>query len=237
MEQFKLPRNDWYDSDGRMYKDALIENFNAIEKAFQDLTELGAINIQDINWDNVHLTDVTLNDANNKIVNVSSLVDLMNLDGIAFNEAFEGKKCINIEYYKNKNKKHLTNINLSNLAEGDFIWLSIDNDRLDIVKPGSIATKIAGEPTGIIVGQFISGVVQTRYTGQKIQYNVLDVLSKMKTTPISITTGGRSKNQPVVRDRFSGRRLGITIQNTRGGSFLSNPSIMPDIGYEGDGTR
>lgn len=28
---FELPNKDWFDSQGRIYKDALIENFNAIE--------------------------------------------------------------------------------------------------------------------------------------------------------------------------------------------------------------
>ena len=31
VEELVLPRPDWYDTEGRIYKDALIENFNAIE--------------------------------------------------------------------------------------------------------------------------------------------------------------------------------------------------------------
>ena len=56
---FELPRPDWHDSKGRIYKDALIENFNAIEAKLTDIAELSAVstNIPDISG--VTFEDVT----------------------------------------------------------------------------------------------------------------------------------------------------------------------------------
>ncbi|MCM1324140.1 MAG: hypothetical protein NC218_08255 [Acetobacter sp.] len=234
MEEFKLPRLDWYDEDGRIYKDALIENFNAIEAAFQELQDLGAIDIQDINWENVHLEDVTLEDEDNKIVNLRSLVKILHLDNLCFNESFTGKKCNIIEYYKDHTKKKIENVTL-NLAEGDFIFLSIVNDRLDVVKPANVATKISGESTAILVGQFINGQVQTKGNNYYINYNVLQPLSRMKVTPIPFYDQLNKNSQERPRDRFAGRRLGYTLINKRAGSMIN--LTMPDVGYKNDGVR
>ena len=46
VEELVLPRPDWYDAEGRIYKDALIENFNAIEDKLLELTRLDAFSVQ-----------------------------------------------------------------------------------------------------------------------------------------------------------------------------------------------
>lgn len=234
MEVFKLPRLDWYDSDGRIYKDALIENFNAIEEAFLELQSLGNLEIEDVNWNNVHLADVTLSSDNNKIVNLRSLINILKLDSMCFNESFTGKKCNSIEYYKGGVKKTLTNKTLT-LAEGDFIFLSVANDRLDVVKPANVANKISSEPTAILVGQYAGGQVNIKGSSKKINYNILDVLAKMKTTPVPFQTGS-NRVHFMNFDRVSGRRLGVAIMNTHAGTY-SGDIKLPDTGYQADGTR
>lgn len=235
MDEFKLPRDDWFDEEGRIYKDALIENFNAIEKAFQELTDLGAINIQDINWDNVHLADVTLSSPSNKIVNLNSLLSIMHIGQMCFNEYFDGKRCVTLDYFKDGKISHITNVTLSSLAEGDFVWLSVNSDALQVVKPANLANKITNEPTGILVGQFINGAVQTKEYAKFINYNVLQPLSRMKVTPIPFYNELNKNSQQRDRSRFAGRRLGYSLINKRAGSMQR--LTMPDSGYQGDGIR
>lgn len=237
MEQFKLPRDDWFDEDGRIYKDALIENFNAIEKAFQELTDLGAIDIQDINWDNVHLENVTLSSPDDNIVNLDSLLNIMHIGKMYFNEQFSGKTCVSIDYFKDGKIVHLRNKTLSGLAAGDFVWLSVANNNLEVVKPANLDSKLANDTTGILVGQFVNGLVQSKGYGKMVQYDILEVLAKMKVTPVKVYTGKRASGQPVVRTRVNGRIIGVTEQNKKAGSFEAEYSVMPDIGYEGDGVR
>ena len=45
IDNFSLPRNDWVDKEGRIYKDALIENFNAIEAKLQELQSLNVFEV------------------------------------------------------------------------------------------------------------------------------------------------------------------------------------------------
>ena len=42
LELFELPRKDWFDEDGRIYKDALIDNLNAIEEKLNEIAMISA---------------------------------------------------------------------------------------------------------------------------------------------------------------------------------------------------
>ena len=46
IDLFALPRPDWYDQEGRIYKDALIENFNALEEKLIEISKLDAFDTQ-----------------------------------------------------------------------------------------------------------------------------------------------------------------------------------------------
>lgn len=100
LEEFKLPRTDWYDNEGRIYKDRLIENFNAIEQRLIQLSELDnpIISLPDISQ--VHFPNVTLSDDDNKIVNLGSLIDIMNLKGYPVELKFNGSNlCASLIFY------------------------------------------------------------------------------------------------------------------------------------------
>ena len=55
LSRFSLPRKDWYDNQGtdpdtgeiigRIYKDVLIENFNAIEQKLIEISKLDAFDV------------------------------------------------------------------------------------------------------------------------------------------------------------------------------------------------
>ena len=92
LEHFKLPRDDWYDTVstdpetgeiiGRLYKEALIENFNAIEAKLNELSGLTAYETQVPDFSNYNYEDVTLDSPNNKVVNLQSFLKIMNLIGV-----------------------------------------------------------------------------------------------------------------------------------------------------------
>ena len=45
IDEFELPRLDWHDAEGSIYKDALIENFNTIEAKLIELSGLTPLDI------------------------------------------------------------------------------------------------------------------------------------------------------------------------------------------------
>ena len=67
---FELPRPDWHDDKGRIYKDALIENFNAIEAKLTDIAELSAVSTDIPDISGVTFEDVTLGSDDEMVVNL-----------------------------------------------------------------------------------------------------------------------------------------------------------------------
>ena len=71
IEKLTLPRLDWYDSEGRINKDALIENFNAIEAKINEISDVSAFTIIAPDFSTFNYDDTTLESADNKIVNIN----------------------------------------------------------------------------------------------------------------------------------------------------------------------
>ena len=79
ISRFTLPRKDWYDNQGidsdtgeiigRIYKDVLIENFNAIEQKLIEISKLDAFDINLPDLSKIVYPDVTLDSEDDCIVN------------------------------------------------------------------------------------------------------------------------------------------------------------------------
>ena len=116
LDKFKLPRDDWYDTVstdketgeiiGRIYKEALIENFNALESKFNELSSLTAYKTQIPDFATYDYEDVTLDSESNKVVNLKSFLTIMDLVGVPLDISFSGKICKKISYYDNNMKLH-----------------------------------------------------------------------------------------------------------------------------------
>lgn len=96
---FSLPRPDWYDSDGRINKTALIVNFNALESRINLLSGLKVTPISAPDINDISLEDVTLESDDNKIVNLRSLINILNFKNIPFNVEFDGTKLKKLNFY------------------------------------------------------------------------------------------------------------------------------------------
>ena len=127
LEHFKLPRDDWYDTVstdpetgeiiGRLYKEALIENFNALENKFNELSSLTAYETQIPDFATYDYDDVTLDSEANKVVNLKSFLTIMHLIGVPLDISFSGKICKKISYYDNNMRLHtITNQTIEGLG-------------------------------------------------------------------------------------------------------------------------
>lgn len=104
-EYFELPRKDWYDEKGRIYKDALIENFNAIEKKLLQLARLSAFITEAPDISSMEFEDVNLETSeDNKLVNLRSFLNIMNLVNYPLELTFSGKTCTKICYWSDEYK-------------------------------------------------------------------------------------------------------------------------------------
>lgn len=109
--KFELPRLDWHDQEGvdeatgeiigRLYKDALIENFNAIENKSLELQKLDVLNISIPEPDGFIYNDSDLDTSdNNQVINLKSLIKILNLEYYPLSLSFNGTVCTLCEYYK-----------------------------------------------------------------------------------------------------------------------------------------
>lgn len=93
IEKLVLPRLDWYDEKGRIYKDALIENFNAIEAKLNELQALNALEIQLPDFTTITYEDTTLASDPTMIVNLKSFLEITNLVNFPIECQFNGTTC------------------------------------------------------------------------------------------------------------------------------------------------
>lgn len=231
IEKFELPRKDWYDEEGRIYKDALIENFNALENKLIGFQEMSALIPVEIIWDELDIPDTTLDSDNTKIVNLKSLIAILGLDKMPASIVVSGKKIVRLVYYYNNQRHVITDRELT-ISNNQFVWLTPSSGEISVISNSVVETNITNKVEGFPVAAYLNGVLTTVRTPIALDYDMLIPLSKMQIkgiSGISFPQGGCSPRQ-----RVSGRNLGVSWRNSKASS---SDLILPDTGYEPDGQR
>lgn len=221
LEHFKLPRDDWYNTVstdpetgeiiGRLYKEALIENFNAIEAKLNELSGLTAYETQVPDFSNYNYEDVTLDSPNNKVVNLQSFLKIMNLIGVPIECRFTGKLCNKVTYY-DKNMKYHTIVNqkLDDLGVNGKVYIILDSSN-DTVSAVSDITDLTNK---FLLGVYDNGrVYNLRNTGL-VDINVLTHLCDMPVEPFFIgSLNGSKATEGIYRN---GRIIGAWGRESKG---------------------
>jgi hypothetical protein len=183
IEPFVLPRLDWYDEDGRIYKDALIENFNALEAKLTELGQLDAFDnpLPDISA--LSLEDVTLEDDDDKVVNLRSFLNIFNLINYPIELTFSGTTIKKISYW-NSSYAYITRTNVAtNLTEENkYLFYNFSNST---VRVDDEATIQEGET---LLGVYVDGRVINLFTPFIAKLNLMSLLSNMDTSVLSFST-------------------------------------------------
>ena len=191
IDKFELPRLDWHDAEGRIYKDALIENFNAIEAKLIELSGLTPLDIILPDISNMTYEDVTLASQDNKVVNLKSFVDIMQIMGFPLDCEFNGKTLARLDYYDEEYKrKTLTDVKLDNLGTNgkNYVYLDYSGDTVYVSDDNS-------NPNGdILIGVYADGIIYGSSKGKGyIDVNVLQLLSRMQFQPQLYQASGRGR--------------------------------------------
>lgn len=187
IEPFELPRLDWYDSEGRIYKDALIENFNALEATMTQLQSLDNIQVVITNYEDISLPDVTLDDADNKIINLKSLVNILGLQYYPLEIETDGTKILKLSYYDSEyNLQTIENVSLILNDTNAFVVLNkTTNTLLAVADPSSNSNYV-------LIGAYRSGIIDTVTSDGLCDVNMLLPLSKM---PMRLRTCHTTRSQ------------------------------------------
>ena len=196
LEHFQLPRQDWYDvvsTDektgeirGRIYKDRLIENFNAIETKLNEITKLQPYNTKYPDISKFIYSDVTLSSDTNKVVNLKSFIDILGLKNTPLVVQFGDKRLIRLTYYDSNYKlKNISNIDLSTISNTKpFVIGDIENQTITV--SGDI-TEISGK---VILGKWNGSTIDSclGVPAVNLDANIVQILSSRPYTT-KIATG------------------------------------------------
>lgn len=187
IDKFDLPRKDWYDSEGRIYKDALIENFNAIEDELLSISQLDVFVAELPDFSKISYPDVTLEDNDNKVINLKSFLEITGLMNYPIECVFNGTTCERIAWWGEDYKYHVVeNDGTAAKASTPFIYFNPNpSDGNHVFAQANSTT-----PTGChFIGFYDNGRVVTNSTPIPMNLNVLEGLSQMSTVAKTTQTG------------------------------------------------
>lgn len=196
---------------GRLYKEALIENFNAIENKLNELSGLTAYETQVPDFSNYNYEDVTLDSPNNKVVNLQSFLKIMNLIGVPIECRFTGKLCNKVTYY-DKNMRYHTIVNqkLDDLGTDGKVYIVLDSSN-DTVSAVSDITDLTNK---FLLGVYDNGRVYNLRSTGLVDINVLTHLCDMSVEPFFIgSLNGTKKTEGIYRN---GRIIGAWGRESKG---------------------
>lgn len=229
IEEFALPNPDWYDEKGRIYKDALILNFNALEDKLNEIAKLGALEINVPSWTDVSIEDTDVHTSpDNAVVNLRTLVETLRLVNFPFNIEFVGKVCKNLYYYNSAYELiRISNVELTNLNDTNkYIFLNVNNNNL-YATDNYLSSDV-------FVGILDKGVVNTNNSPDFCDINALSMLAKMgiETQTKNI---GSSKSTRSTRNVWMNGRLRANYQINTDSPNISFTHY--DLGRKGSNER
>ena len=214
VSSFTLPRTDWYDKKGRIYKDALIENFNAIEDKLVELSELSAFTTEIPDVSSVVYPDVTLADEDDtKVINLRSFLNIVPIIGYPIELEFSGTKCVKCCYWSSEYKyETIQDVSLDVSTEKKFVYLDYNNKKF-------ICSSAITTPEGcILIGAYENSQIIHLNSEQYADINGLFYLARMNEEFIDKGRGGNSQAVSVDNNAKT-RTVGGMFTQKEGGSI------------------
>lgn len=229
IDRFVLPRPDWYDEDGRIYKDALIENFNALEAKYNEVLKLTPFTVDEPDWANLELDDVTLESDDERVVNLKSFVEIMKLIDFPIEIVFDGTKCVRLRYYNDEYKlKQITNTTITGLDNTNrYIYLNSTDNQLYC--SSELIT------TDVLIGVYNNGKVFTLLDKTPCDINALSLLAKMGIEYASFSFPNDEWGRSQTGYNMYGR--GRVKQRLMTGAGGGNAGNIYDMGRKGSADR
>lgn len=178
LKPFELPRLDWYDKDGRIYKDAIIENLNALEAKLNELDALDAFDVQQPDIGSLSLEDVNLDSPDEKIVNLKSFIEIFDLVNYPVELMFSGTTVKKISFWTDT-YTYITRSDIKTELDSTNKYLYYDfSDGSTSVSES--ATE--GTESKALIGCYVDGRVINLYTPLAAKLNLMYLLGNMNTS-------------------------------------------------------
>lgn len=221
MESFVLPRTDWVDEQGRIYKDALIENLNAIEAKLQEIQALDIFEISMPDVSDIQIEDdVTLSSPDNKILNLRSFLNITHLEDYPVECSFSGTKVKKLCWWHDNTYNTLVNKQTKCNTTNKYIHFNPSAGTVTSSNSPSVSNNVL---IGVWTGREVMGINGRTFLG----VNLLEALSKM---PIETIDEEKGRNQGSTTYTHAGRSVGFAQTQKKASTNIPNRMTFMDIG-------
>lgn len=180
---FELPRNDWYDELGRIYKDVLIENLNACESQLIELQGLDAYDIQPPDISTIVYPDVTLESDERSIINLRSFINIMGLVNYPLEVNVSATRINKVTYFDSNYAFHsITDSDITDLSDTNkFVYIDTTTNTAKASNDTSVAL------AGVFIGIYEDGSIKTIHESAPVKLNLMYLLGNMTAYKDSFT--------------------------------------------------
>jgi hypothetical protein len=233
IQLFELPRVDWYDAEGRIYKDIIIENLNAIEAKLLEMANLSAFETEIPDLSTIEYPDTNLASNDNQIVNLRSFLNMTNLINYPIECSFSGSIAKKVAYWGSDMSYH-TILDVDSEASNSRPYIYLDYGQATVISSSSSNTPV----NCVFIGCYTNGVVKCVNSTDFANINLLYYLSKMSidtwvTTAVN-NESTRETNTTWKSLDYSGRAIGTWKMQLGGvGNGATMDLVFKTLGRKG----
>ena len=216
IDNFSLPVPQWYDNEKRIYKDRLIENFNAIEAKLLEISKLDAFRVEPPDFSTIDIPNVTLDSPDDSIINLRSLLVLLTGNTLAYPLSceFEGTLLKQVSFFSFPDYRYVikTDIETNANATNRYVFMDFTTGNI------SVSSDPARPENGRLIGVFCKDRVIGIYDDTFIGINILELLAKMKTGVYTFDSHGEVAGGANIHYGSNGRAVAWICRESKGGS-------------------
>lgn len=213
VERFELPRDDWYDEQGRIYKDVLIENLNACEQKLFEIQGLDAFSVTPPDIGAIVYPDTDLTSDDSCIVNLKSFLTIMGLINYPIELIISGRKIRKLTYW-NSNYQYVTKTNVTvDDATDEVPYVYVDLGDGDIKATNNPSTAASG----ILLGVYENGIIRDIHQPFLANLNLMYLLADMQKDTGSLWNNDVHNCANYVSPENGSRHVGYSAGESKAG--------------------
>lgn len=208
IENFTLPRTDWVDEQGRIYKDALIENLNAIEAKLQEIQELDVFEVTIPDASDIQVPDCDLSSPDNTVVNLKSFLEIVNIENYPMECSFNGTKLVKLTWWHNYHYNRKVNVETNANDTNKFISFNPST--------GTVLASTTVPADSVLIGMFTGNQIRGINSNKMVGISLLKALANMSIETFSFS---KPSNNQITNYTNAGRSIGWAQTQKKGSSI------------------
>ena len=208
IENFTLPRTDWVDEQGRIYKDALIDNLNAIETKLQEIQGLDIFEVTIPDASDIQVPDCNLSSPDNTVVNLKSFLEIVDIEDYPIECSFNGTKLTKLTWWHNYHYNRKVNVETNANDTNKFVSFNPST--------GVVSASTTVPVDSVLIGMFTGNQIRGINSNKMVGISLLKALANMSIETFSFS---KPSNNQITNYTNAGRSIGWAQTQKKGASI------------------